>query len=133
MTRITPPILNETLNLLLIARETARANGSQEQVEKLTPVVNGIQELVVAQQGDKPAERLGEISRESNFRKLLEVAQEREAGNHSSPLEKAYIVKAMAEGGTPELDIARQLRISQEEVQLIISKQAGRIGKNDDD
>jgi hypothetical protein len=135
MTRIVPNLLNDTLNLVALARETALARGDQARAEKLAPVVADLRSLVsgapkpaVAPQKPPAAAPSGVLGQD-DFRTLLRAVQ---AGGGVPPAvaappsaassqERNQVAVAMAAGGTPDVDIARQLGITREEVRLILS------------
>ena len=50
MEKIQNNLLSDTYNLVQLARETARIKGSQQQADKLAPVVSQLKTLVTQQQ-----------------------------------------------------------------------------------
>ena len=133
MTEIGPNLLNDTLNLVALARETALARGDQARAGKLAPVVDDLRGLVTwAQETSSPAARspdqrpVGFLAQD-DFQTLLRVVQSGGASSAdgtsgaATPLERNQMVAAMSAGGMPDVDIARQLGITREEVRLVLT------------
>ena len=121
MTKITSTLLNDTLNVVALARETALARGRQEQAQRLTPVVDGLRSLAAAARDPQPPVT-GPLAG-ADFRALLAAAQSAPLnGAHQSPSpDRTQVAVAMAAGGMTEIDIARQLGVAREEVRLMLS------------
>ncbi len=133
MTKITPNLLNDTLNLVQLARETARLQGQNTKADRLQPVVEGLRSIVSNAQTSEAARPApsGDITAQSDFQTLLKVAQNGAAGPaglplSSSPLERNHIVSAMGAGGMSDVDIARQMGITRDEVRMVLSLQQRR-------
>ena len=137
MTKITPSLLNDTLNLVQLARETARIQGQTSKADRLQPVVEGLRSIVSTVQsadaGSRPATGTGGIAGQSDFQTLLKVAQSGTPGSNqastvlsSSPLERNHIVSAMGSGGMTDVEIARQMGITRDEVRMVLSMQQRR-------
>lgn len=137
MTKITPSLLNDTLNLMQLARETARIQGQTSKADRLQPVVEGLRNIVsnvqATESGSRPASGTGGIAAESDFQTLLKVAQGGTQGSNqatavlsSSPLERNHIVSAMGSGGMTDVEIARQMGITRDEVRMVLSMQQRR-------
>ena len=60
---------------------------------------------------------------QSDFQNLLAIKQERIAASPeiSSALDRNQVISAMADGGMANIEIARQMGVSREEVQLVIT------------
>lgn len=123
MTKITSTLLNDTLNVVALARETALARGRQEQAERLTPVVDGLRTLATAARDPQPATPVTGSLAGADFRALLAAAQSAPLnGARQSPSpDRTQVAVAMAAGGMTEIDIARQLGVAREEVRLMLS------------
>jgi hypothetical protein len=146
MARVTPTLLNDTLNLIQLARETARLKGEQAQAEKLTPVVNSLTSLIgearepkgartATGSVDSPLSSIAPVSDvfgQSDFQTLLKAAKETGSPEPSnaanafpwrapSPIERNQVVIAMADGGMKDVDIARQMGMTRDEVRLVLS------------
>ena len=127
MTKISSLMLQDTLSLVQLARECALANGKDEQADKLSPVVNDLKQIVV--DSNKTLEinttATSELSNDEGFQALLNVAttrHESDAGSSTmSSHDRNKIVIAMAAGEMSEVDIARRMGITREEVRLIIN------------
>lgn len=120
MTRISSELLNDTLNMVALAREAARARGGEDQAERLSPMEEGLREVVHNRNQVVRQEPAGALARD-DFKALLAAAQ-------SGPAQQAFVTQgerhqiaaAMAAGGMNEVDIARHLGISQERVRVIL-------------
>jgi len=133
MTKITPTLLNDTLSLVQLARETALAGGKADQAKRLSPVVDDLRTLVTQArepQSARPAAAPTGILAQDDFRTLLAASSKQvshpiaaNTGSSGDAVERNQIVSAMSSGGMSDLDIARQMGITREEVQLILSIQ----------
>ncbi len=126
ITRDLPDLLTDTYNLIQLARETAKAKGNLDQAERLSPVVENLQTLVTeSREPNKNAPAPG-LMAQDDFRLLLAAAQAQPPSRvePSSQADRNQVITAMAAGGMNELDIARQMGMTRDEVQLIL-----RIGK----
>jgi hypothetical protein len=141
MSKVTPGLLNDTLNMIQLARETALAGGKADQANRLTPVVNEMRHLVNSSHEVGPATTPNPatptssavsspavgVMRNNDFQTLLNaVSRPVTTSPASSPavtnsMEKNMIVSAMAHGGMAEIDIARQMGMTRDEVQMILS------------
>lgn len=130
MPKITPNLLNDTLNVVALAREMALSRGGQAQAERLTPVVDGLREAANAARTQPPARTLssqptGALAGD-DFQTLLaatQVAQSTPSTQRlaSAPTDRGQVAAAMASGGMNEIDIARHLGATREEVRLMLS------------
>lgn len=133
MTPISNSLLNDTLTLAALARETALARGSQAQAEKLDPVVKGLRQLVVAAQsaeaGQPAATATGPalppaagLLAGDDFQALLAARVGAAPGpTPDSVADRLQAARAMLSGGMSEVDIARSLGITREELQMLAS------------
>lgn len=132
MNRINPSMLNDTLNLVQLARETALAGGKAEQARRLSPVVDDLRSLVSQSREAQPAKTTNAsasgLMAQSDFRTLLAATSKQAAHpaavpatSSASGAERNQIISAMSAGGMSDLDIARQMGIAREEVQMILS------------
>jgi len=130
MSTITVSLLNDTLNVVALARETALARGGQDQANRLTPVVDGLRSAATAARQPGPpspaAAQPSGVLAQADFQSLLAAAQKAPLTSPASA-DRGTVAAAMAAGGMGEVDIARQLGISREEVRLMLSS-AGSAG-----
>ncbi len=134
MNNIPKVSLEDTLYLIQLARETALANGQQEQASRLAPVAEEMRKVVTGSR-QAPASASSGLLGQSDFQKLIEVSQAKNtpAQTKSEPTvntvssnsvaDRTHIVGAMASSGMSELDIARQLGIPRDEVKLVLNLQ----------
>lgn len=129
MTRITDGLLMDTLNLVALAREAALARGDHERANRLAPVEQGLQSVVARNQSPAAGSRPHGVLAEEGFRTLLQLAQaEREAGVPGGD-DRRSLAAAMAAGGMSEVDIARHLGVTREEVRLLLARPGAAGGK----
>lgn len=118
--RTSPNLLSDTLNLVQIARESALQRGIKKQADQLEPVVEQLQSLV--QKETSSAEPSG-IMAQDDFKTLLDVSNSTtdQATKTTSAGERNQMVSAMSAGGMSDLEIARQLGMTRDEVKLVIN------------
>jgi hypothetical protein len=132
MPKITPNLLTDTLNVVALAREMALSRGGEAQAERLTPVVDGLRSAANAARTQPPAQTqppatpLTGALAGSDFQALLAASQAAQAGPTaarfaSAPTDRGQVAAAMAAGGMGEIDIARHLGATREEVRLMLS------------
>jgi hypothetical protein len=138
MTIITDNLLNDTLKLVQLARETAQVRGQTKQADLLTPVADNLQSLATSSNQAKAtnsvssapkAEASSEILAQGDFKTLLSLVQNK--GNATSnPVSQIFssssndrnrVISAMVDGGMSVLDISRQMGMTRDEVQMYIS------------
>jgi hypothetical protein len=125
MPTISSSLLTDTLNVIALARETALAEGGEAQAERLTPVVDGLRTLAASTSA--PAAPSGLLA-QADFQALMARAQSAPA---PALTDKAHLITAMSAGGMGEVDIARQLGMTREEVKLMLAaSQPARSGLN---
>jgi hypothetical protein len=137
MTRINSELLSDTLNLVQLARETALARGKQAQAERLSPVVNELKTLANVKR-ETPPSAPSSVMAQNDFRTLLSVAGSPSSTppaaaattNPTRPVQPAQsmgggernrMVLAMAAGNMRDVEIARQLGMTIDEVQMVVS------------
>jgi transcriptional regulator with GAF, ATPase, and Fis domain len=122
VTRDLPDLLNDTYNLIQLARETAKAKGNHAQAERLSPLVENLQTIVSESREPKRLAPAPGMMAQDDFRTLLAAAQAQPTNRveASSQGERNQVIAAMAAGGMNELDIARQMGMTRDEVQLIL-------------
>ncbi|GIV64388.1 MAG: hypothetical protein AB1457_07580 [Chloroflexota bacterium] len=133
MSNIPRVSLEDTYTLLQLMRETALIKGRQEQAEKLNPVTEQMRTLVQnSRKTDQAAAPLHQPSAgilgQADFQQLLEVSKSRPATqppsvSNSDPAERNRMIAAMAAAQMSEVDIARQLGMTREEVRLVLNVQ----------
>ncbi len=122
ITRDLPDLLTDTYNLIQLARETAKAKGNLDQAERLSPVVENLQTLVTESREPNKNVPAPGLMAQDDFRLLLAAAQAQPNSRiePSSQADRNQVITAMAAGGMNELDIARQMGMTRDEVQLIL-------------
>jgi len=125
MTRINSGLLSDTLSLVQLARETALAKGKQAQAERLSPVVDELKTLASAKQETPPATSSSMMA-QNDFRTLLAAAgnvptQPVQQAQSKGGSERNHMVLAMSAGNMREMDIARQLGMTTDEVHMVVN------------
>lgn len=124
MSKVAPSLLNDTLQLVQLAREVALSKGAQDKADRLSPVEKDLRTLVNLSQEPKSSAAPTGILAQNDFRTLLQAAQKPTASTQfvsQGATEKSQIVHAMAAGNMSEVEIARQLGMTREEVRLVLS------------
>jgi DNA-binding NarL/FixJ family response regulator len=125
MNTINSNLLSDTLNLVQLARETARLKGNSNKAERLEPVVQQLQSIVSGEKSSKPTSQ--GVMGQSDFQTLLSVAQDRQNYQPKENLDdRRRMVGALAGGGMNDVEIARQMGMTRDEVRMIIN--LGNIG-----
>lgn len=139
-TKIDSRLLNDTLNVVQLARQAALAKGNKERVSALETIAESLHQVAaasLAEEGTSAAQKSSaSVSELKNraFKSLLKTLQDdnkKSAPNAllgaESPIlegksaERNHIIMAMADAGMSEVDIARQFGITRAEVHAIIS------------
>lgn len=122
MTRIGPALLKDTLDLVALARETARLRGDLNKVERLAPVEVTLRNMVTSSQANKPtAANIGVLAQDG-FQTLLAASRSQPSNTEqtSATIERHQIVNAMSSSGMADVDIARHMGMTRDEVRLIL-------------
>lgn len=127
MSKISPLLLDDTLHLIQLARETALAAGKDNQAERLSPVIDQLRGLVTSSHAPVSSPAPAAPKTAAEFRQVLQSTQAA-AGFSSATsvvtsMERNKMITAMASADIPDADIARQLGITREEVRLVLSVQ----------
>jgi hypothetical protein len=122
---IIPGLLHDTLNLVQLARESALVQGKAKQANKLTPVVDDLKNIVQTSDQVKPPTTYSGVLAQSDFKKLLDAAKTVTSNPRISTTtniaERNQMVRAMSGSNMLDVDIARQLGMTREEVRMITS------------
>ncbi|MCB9134635.1 MAG: hypothetical protein H6636_04360 [Anaerolineales bacterium] len=139
MAPISPDLLNDTLSLISLAREAALAKGNQAQADRFAPVAKELHSLVNETRTGSattanaapskpavsapPSSTPTGVMAESGFQALLAASQSksRTVNPLSAALERNQMVAAMGAGGMSDLDIARQMGMTREEVRVVLN------------
>ena len=116
-------LLNDTLILVRLARETAIAHGKSKQVERFSPIIENLKKVVETAQEPTGQVSMPQTFAEKDLQKLLSTIQstsKKTMNNGSSSSERNQIIVAMAAGGMQEIDIARQMGMTRDEVRTIL-------------
>ena len=130
MSNISAVSLHDTYRLIQLARETALVQGKGDQAKRLSPIVDEMKELVKpsAQPTAAPAPA-GGLLQQSDFQKLLEVSRTRTQdspvmstqSNVNSVMERNRMVMAMSSANMGDVEIARQMGMTRDEVRMVVS------------
>jgi hypothetical protein len=120
MEKIQNNLLSDTLNLVQLARETARIRGSQQQADKLTPVVSQLKTLVSQQHETTTTQPTG-ILAQDDFKNLLSIQKSNNANSGLNAKDRNQVIISMASGGMKDVDIARQMGMPRDEVRMVVN------------
>lgn len=136
--RLESDLLSDTLNVVQLARQAAIARGSQDRAGKLSSVANELHKVVSEAgqaKGDSTTSTTNAQNSDTAFHSLLSAIQHHQTslepdsdqtaaqtvGNVPPAVqERNLLVTAMAAGTMSEVDIARQLGITRDEVRAIL-------------
>jgi hypothetical protein len=124
--RIESGLLNDTLNLVQMARETALAKGKEAQAQRLSPVVAELKTLAATKRDTVAPAAPSATMAQGDFRTLLAAAnkgstQPAQSAQTMAGGDRNRMVLAMASGSMHDVDIARQLGMTLDEVRMVIS------------
>lgn len=115
-------LMNDTLHLMQLAQETARRSGNTQQAEKLDPVVNQFKELINREIEAVSVETNSSESSQ-NFQKILSGSNgiQNQRNAQLSLNDRNRMIASLSEGGMSDIQIARELNITRDEVRLVIN------------
>jgi hypothetical protein len=131
--RITNGLLTDTLTLVQLARESALSKGKDDQAQRLSPVVDELKTLAATQRQPTVSPPTGMLA-QNDFRTLLTAATNSSAQPPSTGAglqgpDRNRMVLAMASTDMKEMDIARQLGMTLDEVHMVVTvNQKSRLG-----
>lgn len=125
MNKIDNTLLANTLNLMQITRETAKLKGSQTQADRIGPIVEQLDTLVKAEQKNKltPSDTPSGVMAQSDFAALLQTVKTEQAkpSATTSLNDRNRMIQSMSGGGMNELEIARYMGITRDEVKVVLN------------
>ena len=124
MSKISSSMLSNTLNLVALAREAALASGKPAQAQDLGPAEQGLRQAAESARRPTTLPAPAAPVFDSGLQTLL--ALKPATGSPATTTttgaaDRLGAAQAMSAGGMSELDIARHLGASREEVQLWLS------------
>jgi hypothetical protein len=129
VSKITSDLLYDTLNVIQLARETAIYNGKTAQAERLAPVADHLRDLVASSRQSPSQASSADVMSQPELRFLLSKTQNPSslAPNRStSAADTHHVIRAMAAGGMNEVDIARHVGMTREEIHLVLAMMRAR-------
>ncbi len=129
MTKILSGLLNDTLSLVQLARETALARGKNAQAQRLSPVADELKTLAKTQMAPQPVATSSTML-QNDFRTLLSAVGSvtptptmpaTQPGQTMAANDRNRVVLAMASAKTAGIDIARQMGMTLDEVNMVLS------------
>jgi hypothetical protein len=124
MSKIANDLLYDTLNVIQLARETAISHGKTAQAERLAPVAEDLHSLVASSRQMPPPASSADLLSQPEMRFLLSRNSDRSttAPGRSTPVAETHqVIQAMSAGGMNDLDIARHVGMTREEVHLVLA------------
>lgn len=115
-------LMNDTLHLMQLAQETARRSGNMQQADKLDPVVNQFKELINREMESASMDAAsGDAS--TSFHKILSTSNgvQNQRNAQLSLNDRNRMITSLSEGGMSDVQIARELNITRDEVRLVIN------------
>lgn len=129
MASISSVSLNDTYRLIQLARETALVQGRNDQAKRLAPVVEEMRDLVKPQQKSAAPAEVGGMMQQTGFQKLLEISKSSQPLSNvpsgqttiNSTMERNRMVMAMSSANMADVDIARQMGMTRDEVRMVVN------------
>ncbi len=138
--KIDSNLLNDTLNVVQLARQAALAKGNKERVSALEAIADSLQQVAASSLSENSNQATGKSSlsaaevKNRAFKSLLKTVQEGSKKNTSNSAaaidiftpevrsnERNQIIAAMADAGMSDVEIARQFGITRAEVHAVLS------------
>ena len=115
-------LMSDTLHLMQLAQETARRSGNSQQADKLDPVVNQFKELINREMETTSVETNSSESSQ-NFQKILSASNgaQNQRNTQLSLNDRNRMITSLSEGGMSDVQIARELNITRDEVRLVVN------------
>lgn len=122
MSKVSSEMLSQTLRMISLARQSALSQGKEQEAEKIAPVENKLRNIVTRTDEEKLPAPGSATLKGADFQHMLEVKQNQNAVKSQSAYDqdRNQIVQSMASGGMSEMEIARQMGMTQEEVEMIV-------------
>jgi ribosome-interacting GTPase 1 len=115
-------LMNDTLHLMQLAQETARRSGNTQQADKLDPVVNQFKELINREMESASIDsNSGDTT--TSFQKILSTSNgvQNQRNAQLSLNDRNRMITSLSEGGMSDVQIARELNITRDEVRLVLN------------
>jgi len=121
MSKVSSEMLNQTLRMISLARQSAVNQGKTNQAEQIAPVENKLRRIVT-DQGENGPQRVGSSTlRGGDFQRMLDIKQQQSTSSSSAyDQDRNGVIQSMASGGMDPLEIARQMGMTREEVDMVI-------------
>jgi len=116
-------LLKETFSLVHLAHETALAYGKKDQAKRLSPVLDDLKKIIdTSKSASNALPSTSSTLNQSDFQTLLKTVEEAQTngGDALSIKDRNKVVLAMAAGGMQDLDIARQMGMTRDEVKTLL-------------
>ncbi|MDD5369517.1 MAG: hypothetical protein PHQ40_10545 [Anaerolineaceae bacterium] len=121
MLKVSSTLLTDTLQLVQLAREIALAGGKQAEAERLSPLVQHLHAIVLAQRGALPPGNPPGILAQDDFSRPLQAGQSSTVKPGALSLaERNQMVVALSAGNLADVDIARQFTMTRDEVRMVL-------------
>ncbi len=134
MDRMISDLLNDTLNVVQLARQASLACGNADRAGKLSSIAEGLHKVVSNANSNPSSSSTAQDQAFDDdkfliFQKSIESKQHPGRNNAStsfynstiSNVERASMVMAMVSGGMDEMGIARQLGMTRDEIRGLLS------------
>jgi hypothetical protein len=121
MSKVSSEMLNQTLRMISLARQSAVDQGKTNQAEQIAPVENKLRRIVTDQAGSGPPSVGSSTLRGSDFQRMLDIKQQQNTASPASfDQDRNGVIQSMASGGMDPVEIARQMGMTREEVDMVI-------------
>jgi len=116
------PLLNDTINLFSLAREVALEQGEHEKAERLTTVINQLRQVSPNNSQVKSSLPKDASNAPMQVRRDSSIVEQSNPSSFGAPSinERNRMILVLSAGGMTDIEIAKQLGITQEEVRIIL-------------
>lgn len=120
MSKISLEMLNQTVSLLTLAMENAHQQGKDMQADQIASIEGRLRNIASDATVENTLPAHGSVTRDPGFQHLIKISQEKSRAEGLAYQEdKNMVIQSMSHGGMSDVEIARQMGMTTEEVALI--------------
>lgn len=121
MSEISSDMLQNTLQMISLARQSAVNQGQNQKAEMIAPVEERLRKIVEPPRENTGMPAAAPVARDTGFQHLLAVkAQQQTTPSAGYDQDRNHIIQSMAAAGMSAVEIARQMGITSEEVDIVV-------------
>ncbi len=121
MSEISSDMLHNTLQMISLARQSAVNQGENQKAEMIAPVEERLRNIVEPSRIESEVPVSSPVERDAGFQHMLKIKEQNQTANHPGyDQDRNHIIQSMAAAGMSEVEIARQMGITSEEVEIVV-------------